>query len=556
MTQYQSLVELLQERAESNKGITFIDNSKDQFVSYRQVYQRALQFLAYFQSIGLAPRQKVIILLNNNEWFLYSIWASMMGRQIPVPIAPGNNDEHRLKLFQIWKDLNYPPVITSYDVIGKMNDYLLESTDFPLLNLFKTKAVICGSEIFEMKSGAIVNSNLDDIAYVQYTSGTTGIPKGIALTHRNLFANLSGMAERCRITFDDSMLAWLPLSHDMGFSGTHLLPLFAGINQYNIPTALFIKRPTIWLEKATQYKNTITSSTTKGNKHYLTFLRKKREPAKLDLSRIRIIFNGAEVISASLCNEFLKELSQYGLSQKVIYPVYGMAEASLAVTFPIPGEGLKTINVNRRIFDKDWQVSLSNREDGIELVNVGYPIDGCQLRVVNEKNMDVPEDTVGKIQISGENVTKSIFYEGILTQTEEWVDTGDFGFVHENHMFFVGRNRDIVRINSNVYIMSDLERLGAKIGFDSERTIFCSVLSQIVVFILYKKELAEFIPLQNKIRDYYQNQLGLQIEYIIPIRYIPKTTSGKVQKYKLIQSLINGQFDDVIERLKGDEVFY
>ncbi len=553
MTQYQNITELLQKRLESNCGITFINEKLDQFIAYGKVYRKALQFLSYFQSSGLAAKRKVIIVLNNNEWFLYAMWAAMLGNMIPIPIAPGNNNAHRLKLIDIWKDLDYPQIVTSEDILGKMEGYFEETADYPMLDLFKTKAVVCGPAIFRLECAEVINSNPDDIAYIQYTSGTTAKPKGIALTHRNLLTNLAGMAESCRISEEDSMLAWLPLSHDMGFSGTHLLPLWAGINQYIMPTAMFIKRPTIWLEKASQYKVTVTSSTTMGNKHYLSFLRRKREPAPLDLSRIRLIFNGAESISVSLCKEFTNELRQYGLAYNVIYPVYGMAEASLGVTFSIPGEGINSINISRKISEKDWRISIVQPGTGIEVVQVGFPVGGCNLRLVNEKNKVVKEDTIGRIQISGENVAKCIFYDELPTKTDTWVDTEDLGLLHNERLYIFGRIQDVLRVNSNVYIMSDLEKLGQNIGLELERTVFCSFLSRLVLFVLFKKDLAEFIPLQNKIRDYYQNQLGLQLEYVIPIRDIPKTTSGKVQKYKLIQSLINGQFDGVIEGLRGDE---
>lgn len=197
--------------------------------------------------------------------------------------------------------------------------------------------VIDIKEVYSFEEeGLIHESTEDDIAFIQFSSGSTGDPKGVVLKHRNLMANIDGIITSSEMSENDRLLTWLPLSHDMGIIGCHLVPTALNINQVQINTNDFTRRPNLWLEKASQHKSTLLFSPNFGYRYTLKYMRKPL--TNYDLSHVRLIFNGAEPISVDLCEEFLSEMGQYGLDKRTMFPAYGLAEACLGVAAPNPSE--------------------------------------------------------------------------------------------------------------------------------------------------------------------------------------------------------------------------
>jgi acyl-CoA synthetase (AMP-forming)/AMP-acid ligase II len=224
----------------------------------------------------------------------------------------------------------------------------------------------------------------DDVAFIQFSSGSTSEPKGVILTHRNLTANIGAIAAGIGARPDDASLSWMPLTHDMGLIGFHLTPLFEGVDHWLMPTALFVRRPGLWPAKVSEHRVSVTCSPNFGYMHYL----KSHDAAKvaqLDLSPVRIIFNGAEPIAADLCRDFLAALAPAGLAPNVMFPVYGLAEASLAVTFPAVGAPLAVETLARGALGPGDVVRAvdASADDAVELVRVGRPVSGCELRIAD-----------------------------------------------------------------------------------------------------------------------------------------------------------------------------
>ena len=246
----------------------------------------------------------------------------------------------------------------------------------------------------------------DDVAFVQYSSGSTSEPKGVVLTHRNLMANIDAIGAGIGAQPQDSSLSWMPLTHDMGLIGFHLVPLAAAAEHWLMPTALFVRRPGLWLGKASEHRVTVTCSPNFGYMHYL----KSHDPTKaaaLDLSAIRVIFNGAEPIAADLCRQFTEALAPAHLSPNVMFPVYGLAEASLAVTFPEVGAPLATVSLARDSLGPGVEVRpvASATDDAVELVCVGKPVLHCEVRIADLSGVAAAPGTVGRILIRGANVS-------------------------------------------------------------------------------------------------------------------------------------------------------
>ena len=255
----------------------------------------------------------------------------------------------------------------------------------------------------------------------------------------------------------------MPLTHDMGLIGFHLTPLFQGVDHWLMPTALFVRRPGLWPAKASEHRVSVTCSPNFGYQHYL----KSHDPAKaanLDLSRIRIIFNGAEPIAADLCREFLAALAPARLAPNVMFPVYGLAEASLAVTFPAVGAPLAVETFARGALGPGDVVRTADpaAADAVEFVRVGTPVKGCEVRIADDaRRRRVPPGTVGRILIRGDNVSPGYFDDAALTAASRtadgFLDTGDLGTLRDGELVVTGRIKEILFVGGQNHYPQDIE---------------------------------------------------------------------------------------------------
>jgi len=244
----------------------------------------------------------------------------------------------------------------------------------------------------------------EKLAFLQYSSGTTGKPKGVMVTHSNLAANIYAMMHGSEVNNSDVFLNWMPLTHDMGLIGIHLMPSMAGLNQYIMTPMQFLRNPMLWLSKASQYKASYIASPNFGYYFFLKHFKKQvAEEEKWDLSRVKVIFNGAEPISIDLASSFLKELAPYKLSNTAMYPVYGLAEATLAVSFPPVNEEPFAYSVCRDSLNMGDTIveDYEGNYDCIQFVDVGSAINDCQLRIANDDDTPLDDNHVGHVQIKG-----------------------------------------------------------------------------------------------------------------------------------------------------------
>ena len=260
----------------------------------------------------------------------------MLGGIIPVPVALGISDEHRHKLLRIARKLGKPFIYTERRSLERIGAFAAQVGESETFEGLRSRAFLVDDLSDISRAGQVHQSRPDDVAFIQFSSGSTSEPKGVVLTHGNVIANVRGVIEAAQITEDDVSLSWMPLTHDMGLIGFHLIMFDSRVHAHLMPTELFIRRPLLWLTLASRIRATILCSPNFGYKHYLKVLG-DRPVEGLDLSSVRLIFNGAEPISVELCEEFLTRLAPARLPRNSMYPVYGLAEASLAVSFPPPG---------------------------------------------------------------------------------------------------------------------------------------------------------------------------------------------------------------------------
>ncbi|MFV2059926.1 MAG: non-ribosomal peptide synthetase [Gammaproteobacteria bacterium] len=562
MPDYKTLIDTLTINKDSNKFITHINGSDSETeISYAQLYDRALSVLHQLQSKGLKVGDELIIFTKDNIAFIDIFWACLFGGIIPVPVAVGISDEHRSKLFKIFNKLKNGYFIANNDSIERLTNFAKTHDSTATLNNLNSKTLSIEDIIIDDNKGEIHQPQPDDIAFIQFSSGSTSDPKGVVLTHNNIISNLKAIDIGTVYTKDDISLGWMPLTHDLGLIGFHLNMLACNINQCLIPTDLFSRRPLLWMQKTSSKKATILCSPNFGYKHFLKALGDKTLD-NVDLSCVRVIYNGAEPISVDLCDEFLTKLASYGLKQNTMFTVYGLAEATLAVAFPVPGEKHRSVYIDRhqcRIADQVAFID-KNHDDALAFAIEGKPVLNCLVKITDDSNTTLNEDTIGEVQIKGPNVTQGYYLNEQANITaltgDGWLNTGDLGFLHEDELIIIGRTKDIIFAHGQNYYPHDIENialqhdqieLGKIVAYgirqDKEQR------DELIIFILYRKDIESFAVLAREVAKIINEQSGLEADHIIPVKRIPKTTSGKVQRRLLGDEYTNGEFDDIITQM-------
>ena len=297
-----SIAEFLENNRSSENGINFFYSTENEiFISYTDFYSQAENVLGFLQSMGIKENDEVVFQIEDTRKFLLLFWGCVMGKIIPVPVLVGNNDEHKRKVAKIWKTLNNPYLAITEETAEKFkNDIKALEPESKLSKKLDNRMFVVEKAVESNIKGRQAEIDENDICFIQFSSGSTGDPKGVTLTHKNLLTNTKDIAEHSKFKTTDSVLNWMPLTHDMGLIGCHLSTTRAGMNQIIMPTSLFARRPLIWLDLIERDKVTISCSPNFGYKLVLKYWerKKKREPEKTyDLSSLRLLFNGAEPIS-------------------------------------------------------------------------------------------------------------------------------------------------------------------------------------------------------------------------------------------------------------------
>ncbi|MDQ1350667.1 MAG: hypothetical protein QG657_969 [Acidobacteriota bacterium] len=561
---YKNLVEMFCSRRRQDIGITFIDSAEEKrFLSYDEIYLEAGAILFNLQSAGVKPGDQLVFQINDNRDFVIFFWACLLGKIIPIPVTLAANDEYMCKLFNIWRLLSRPYLITFEKHLETLKAFAVNNNYPDMIAQMEKSAMFIEKLHRTAGHGHIYIPDESDIAYIQFSSGSTGSPKGVVLTHKNLLTNIKAIIKGIKPPVEgDVFFSWMPLTHDMGIIGFHMVPYTADWNHYLMIPQLFIRRPHLWLRKIAETKSTMTVSPNFGYKYVL----KHFEPDKynqLDLSSLRLIVNGAEPISADVCQEFLNKFTPFGLKKTVIFPVYGLAEASLAVSFSEPEDEMVVVNVDRDSLSIGQKVT--EREKGVKaisFVEVGTPIPDCFVRIVDEAGERVADRIIGGIEIKGENVTGGYYNNDEATteaiRPDGWLKTGDIGFSREGRLVITGRAKEIIFVNAQNVYPHDIEREAEKLeGMDFEKIAVCGVYNEasqsdeIICFVVFKRNLEDFLPLVSALKKHIAEKMSIEIDKIIPVKIIPKTTSGKVQRYKLRKEYLDGMYNPVIRELSG-----
>ncbi len=562
MKLYDTLTDLVAEARSRDRHVRFIDGEHDEsVVPFIDLWNRANALLGSLQSRGMKPGDELVIFSKSNESFVVAFWAAILGGIVPVPVAVGISDEHRFKLFRILRQLQRGTLFTEIGLLERLLDFARERQLKEVLVLLESRTALMTDDCTS-DSGQIYNASPEDPAFIQYSSGSTSDPKGVCLTHRNLCTNVRAIIEATHWMQDDQSLSWMPLTHDMGLIGYHLSVMAAGMNHAVMDTNVFVRRPLLWMSKANELRATQLCSPNFGYKHFLKLF-KRKGLADLDLSCVKLILNGAEPISYDLCEDFLSALAPHGLRRSAMYPVYGLAEATVGVSLGTPGDEYSRITVNRHSLSigEAFEAAQPGDPDAVSFIKVGSAIRDCAIRLVDDNDAILDDGLVGNIQLRGANVTEKIYGDPQATTElftgDGWLRTGDCGVFVDDQLVITGRLKDIIIVNGQNYYPHDIEGIVAQIdGLDLGKVVVAgattpgSQTEELLAFVLYRQDIAGFSGLVDDVRRVIGEQTGLEVDHVIPVPRIPKTTSGKVQRAHLLGDYLDGAFDDVIDILE------
>jgi acyl-CoA synthetase (AMP-forming)/AMP-acid ligase II/acyl carrier protein len=561
MQLYDTLTDLLADVRGRDRHIRFVDGEHDEStVTFAELWDQSSALLGALQARGMRPGDELVIFSKSNESFVVAFWAAILGGIVPVPVAVGISDEHRHKLFRILGQMQRGTLFTEPDLLKRLLDFAQGEDLDEIVAVLNSRTALIG-DIEPGNTGEIFAATPDDLAFIQYSSGSTSDPKGVCLTHRNLCTNIRAIVEGAGWNEDDQSLSWMPLTHDMGLIGYHLSVLAAGMNHAVMDTNVFVRRPLLWMTKAAELSATQLCSPNFGYKHFLKLFERKGLP-DVDLSSVKLILNGAEPISYSLCEEFLHALAPYGLKRSVMFPVYGMAEATVGVSMPVVGDEYSRIIVHRHSLriGEPYQSAELGDDDAVSFLKVGRAIRDVQIRIADDADQVLDDGKVGNIQLFGGSITERIYGDAATTEelftSDGWLRTGDCGVFVDGDLVITGRSKDIIIVNGQNYYPHDIEEIAAEVeGLDLGKVVVGGVRTresrteELLVFTLFRRDLDTFKILADKVRARIGEHTGLEVDHVIPVRAIPKTTSGKLQRAALLSAYQDGEFDETLARL-------
>jgi acyl-CoA synthetase (AMP-forming)/AMP-acid ligase II/acyl carrier protein len=555
MIQYQTLTEMLDHRSRGTGAIGYLEGEgAEKSLPLADLRRRALGILHHLQRIGAQPGDSLILHVASNEQFIDAFWACLYGGIVPVPVAVGISDEHKQKLLRIARQLGNPLLYTDRKLRERLATFAATQGEPETWTALKPRTFLVDQLDDISREGTPAKVGAEQTAFIQFSSGSTSEPKGVVLTHGNILANAEGARQAAGLGEQDTSLSWMPLTHDMGLIGFHLIMMYAGVRQHLMPTDLFVRRALLWLKYAAEKRVTITCSPNFGYRHFLRAYESKGLEG-VDLSSIRLIFNGAEPISVELAEEFLGRMAPLGLRRNAMYPVYGLAEASLAVAFPAPGSTFKYITVDRRslgVGSIAQQVSADD-PNALQLMCEGQAIPFTSIKLLDDAGAETAPDQVGHLLIKGDNVTRGYFRNpeanAAAISVDGWLRTGDLALWHEGELYVTGRSKEIIFVNGQNYYPHDIEAVVQhEPGLELGKVAAAGVRNphtptdELVLFVLHRSDMASFLPIATRAMHLVNEHAGVEVARVVPVKRIPKTTSGKLQRTALAKSFEDGEF--------------
>lgn len=425
-------------------------------IRYRDLLDAAQAIAAGLAAQGLQPRQTVALMLPTGHDYLASFFGVMIAGGIPVPIYPparlAQIEDHLKRHARILSNAEAALLITVAQ--AKPVARMLQAA-VPTL-----ATIVTAPELTATPAVPCYRPHRDDIAFLQYTSGSTGDPKGVVLTHANLLANIRALGQASQVAAEDVFVSWLPLYHDMGLIGAWFGSLYHGIPLVLMSPLAFLARPALWLQTISRHRGTISAAPNFAYELCVRHIGDATLP-ELDLSAWRLAFNGAEPVSPATLASFATRFAPCGLRYQAITPVYGLAESSVGLAFPPLGRGPRIDRIARDPFAREGKAVPTPATDALTIPSCGRALPGHQIRVVDETGYEVSERRVGRLEFRGPSATSGYFRNPEATAKlfrDGWLDSGDYAYMAEGEVFFAGRIKDLIKRGGRNLYPYDLEQ--------------------------------------------------------------------------------------------------
>ncbi|TVR02129.1 MAG: fatty acyl-AMP ligase [Deltaproteobacteria bacterium] len=490
------------------------------------------------QELGLGKGDRMGLVLIEPEDFVVTFLGAVRAGIIPVPLYPpvalGDLDNYVDKITSILTTAGATELVVS----EKLKNLLWSLVDkVPSLKRLSYVERLEG----DADKATFPEIGPDDICFLQYTSGSTSTPKGVIVTHGNLYANCKGiMGPGLEMDASrDVAVSWLPLYHDMGLIGFVISPLYWGVPSVFIPTLRFLKRPNCWME--TIHAKGATS--TFAPPFALGLAVRRSRPADLerwDLSRLRFVGVGAEPISASVVRQFTDHFHEHcGMRREAVLPAYGMAEATLAIGLKPVDEVFRTRVVDKEVFQAEGRaIPAESGRETLEHVACGGWFPEHDVAVMDADGTVLPEGREGELCFRGPSVAPGYFGNPEATAEafrDGWLHTGDLGYVLDGNVYVTGRMKDLIIVNGRNYHPQSIEWPVAAIeGVRPGNVVAFSIpgetTEEVVIALEARPERPE--DLAARVADTVKDHFSLSVKEVVVLEagQLPKTSSGKLQR--------------------------
>ena len=516
----------------------------DQVMTYRDLFRGAARTASAIREAGICPGEVVILILQHNEALIHAFFGAVLQGTLPA-IMPFLSDKlsrqkYRESLSALFEITKPAAVITSAD--------FLEETHQAIMPGSSVRSVLV-VENFPIDSGIDFNTlpgnqrQLDDIVLLQHSSGTTGLQKGVALSHRAILNQLENYGTAIQLQEQDVIVSWLPLYHDMGLIAGFLLPILSRVPLVLMSPFDWVRAPQLLMQAVTRYRGTLSWM---PNFSYNFCAQKIRDSDMegVDLSSWRAVINCSEPMVNRSHQLFVDRFQPYGLNPQALATCYAMAENVFAVTQGGIDRPVTIDKISQRAFqDHHIATPLSGDEGTLSILSAGTPIANTQLRIVNKMFNDLPPRHIGEIALHSDCVLSEYYNRPDLTEKtfhDDWYLTGDLGYLAKGELFITGRKKDLIIVGGKNLYPQDLEQLASEVpGIHPGRVAAFGVFND--------RSGTEDVVLVGEIDEHYkddQDQIADQIRQIVTqrsevaLRYVHlvergwliKTSSGKVAR--------------------------
>ncbi len=547
-----------------DKGVRYVlDNERTDFQTYAQLRSEALVVLGNLRRRGIALGDAVILQMEDLRDHLVTFWACVLGGIIPMAVAapPTYADKNAVsKLFNAWRLLEGPPIVTSAGLLEGLNT-LPAAMDMTGLVTIDVAALKVDGELTPEPA----SRRPEDVMFYQLTSGSTGIPKIVQITHRGVCAHLAGAAAHNGYREDNVTFNWLPLDHVAPILMYHLRDVFLGCQHILCRTDHILSQPLRWLRIVERYRVTHSWSPNFGYKLVNEALAAAAGDESFDLSSAEGFMNAGEQVTFPVVREFLERVASFGFRSRALHPAYGMAETCTAITYrtdlDLAQPGAVHHVLKSSLHGQLQKVAAPSRLS-LTFMDLGTPIPGVTIRIADQQNQVLLEGQIGRVQAKGDVITP-----GYLRNPEAnaacqvgdgWFDTGDSGCLVDGNLVVTGRLKEMIVIQGANFYCHEIEDLVERVeGVEPTFVGVCGIENPstgsegLAIFFVPQDRIGRDLGLVMKaIKQVVAASVGLSPLHIVPLpkERFPKTTSGKIQRADLKNALSRGDLDDLVRR--------